>query len=122
LRTKVAFLQAKGGLRVIATTQASGRPAWSLYLLVVFGLTAVFLFIGVWRPSAIRDQRAAAMRECRNLYSQARTFADTLRADAVFPQRATMTGPRRVLTCWDFRRSGWFDPFRGDTVHARSVP
>lgn len=93
-----------------ASSEATGL--WQ-FVLVLVALTAGFFAIAVWRMNDVHDPRVAAIEECRSLYARARTFADTLRADRVLPQRGTATGYRRVLSCWDLRQAALLRPRGG---------
>jgi hypothetical protein len=90
------------------------RTRWLLVSVVVLGggaLTGTALLL-----SRVDSGLAAAIRECRALYAQARTLPDTVRADQFYPQRATITGHRRVLTCGDLRREAGLGYRVGETL------
>ena len=100
------------------STPTSSPKSTNRLLLGIFivgiALTAA---AALWLPR-IDNGRKAAIEECRALYAQARTLADTMRAEQFYPRRATIAGYRRILTCKDLREAALLGHRVGDTVAA----
>ena len=88
-------------------------------VIIGVGLAAAAAF---WLPHVDNGRRRAAIEECRALYAQARTLADTMRAEQFYPQRATVAGYRRILTCGDLRRGALLGYRIGETVPPAPAP